>query len=268
MLPGAERGSLVHQRPELGNDLIATHPQRHAHDSPHGPQRRDPRRLADFNAASKSRAAVEQKEVAPLTAEEVFHFLLVTADRWYGPLFHVAVGTGLRDGELFGLRWQDVDLDNATLEVRYAMQRVKGQPTFVEPKTQKSRRTLPHEHTTVAALRRQKKRQDQARLAAGARWQEWNLVFSSTVSTPLNPSNVTHRLQRYLEATGLPRQRFHDLRHCAASLLLAEGADLRMIMNVLGHSQISLTANTYTHRSEELRRDAAERMGAALEGVG
>jgi integrase len=225
--------------------------------------------LVQANAASRSRAPVQQtKQVIPLTADQVRHFLTFTRDDWYGPLFHVAIGTGLRQGELLGLRREDVDLDNAVLRVRFALQRINGKPTFVEPKTQRSRRTLALDPLTVDALRRQEDRQLEARRAAGERWQEWNLVFTSTVGTPLNPSNVTHALQRLLEKAGLPRQRFHDLRHCAASLLLAEGADLRTIMDVLGHSQISLTANLYTHLSEELRRDAAERMGAALSGNG
>lgn len=111
-------------------------------------------------------------------------------------------------------------------------------------------------------------RQYEARLAAGEKWQEWGLVFTTTVGTPLNPSNVTHRLQKLLAEADLPRQRFHGLRHCRASLLRSHGADLYAVKEVLGHSQVGLTANTYTHFSEELRRDAAERMGAALEGKG
>lgn len=228
------------------------------------------------NAAAKSKAPTQdRKQVIPLTTAQVAHFLTLTRDDRYGPLFHAAIATGLRQGELFGLRWRDVDLDEATLTVRHAMQRVDGKPTFVEPKTQRSRRTIAIDSTTVEALRRQKVRQLEARLLAGGQWQDWDLVFSSSIGTPLNPSNVTHRFQALIadlfadqiKAGELTRQRFHDLRHCAASLLLSQGADMREIMEQLGHSQISLTANTYTHLSDELRRATADRMGAALTAV-
>lgn len=205
-----------------------------------------------------------KQPVQPLTADQARTFLDATKDDRLGPLFHVAMTTGLRQGELFGLRWDDVDLTAGTLSVRYAMQRVDGKPTFVEPKTAKSRRTIPLAAATVAALKRQHKRQLQDRLLAGSRWQDWGLVFASTIGTPLNPPNVTHRLQRLLSEAGLPRQRFHDLRHLAASLLLAAGVPARSIMEQLGHSQISLTMNTYAHLSPALMREAADAMDAIL----
>ncbi len=217
----------------------------------------------------------DPKEVSPLTVEQVARFLIATRSDTYGPLYHVAIGTGLRQGELFGLRWKHVDLDDAFLTVRFAMQRIDGKPAFVEPKTKRSRRTLALDPTTVDALRRQRIAQLEARLLAGAQWQDWGLVFTSSIGTPLESSNVTHRFQERiadifaagLKAGELTHQRFHDLRHCAASLLLAQGADMREIMEQLGHSQIHLTANTYTHLSKELKRATADRMGAALKVV-
>ena len=99
---------------------------------------------------------------------------------------------------------------------------------------------------------------------AGDRWQEWGLVFTSSIGTPLNPSNVTHRLQALLKDARQPRQRFHDLRHCSASLLLAGGVAPRTIMGILGHSQIALTMNTYAHLSPALERDAARAIDTVL----
>lgn len=202
--------------------------------------------------------------VQPLTAAQVRLFLDATKEDRLGPLIHVAIASGLRQGELFGLRWRDVDLDAGTLTVRYAMQRIVGVPTFVEPKTVLSRRTVPLPPSAVAALRRQRTRQLEDRLLAGPHWQDWELVFASTVGTPLESCNVTHRFQRLLNEAGLPRQRFHDLRHCAASLLLSGGVPARTIMGILGHSQISLTMNTYAHLSPALERDAADRMETFL----
>jgi integrase len=207
-----------------------------------------------------------RKPVQPLTAEQARHFIDATKNDRLGPLFQVAITTGLRQGELFGLRWQDVDLDAGTLAVRHALQRIGGEPTFVEPKTALSRRSITLPASAIAALRSQRIRQLEMRLAAGTAWQDWELVFTSSIGTPLEPSNVTKRLHALLEGAGLPRQRFHDLRHCAASLLLAGGVAPRTIMGILGHSQISLTMNTYAHLSPSLERDAADRLEAILTG--
>jgi integrase len=122
--------------------------------------------------------------------------------------------------------------------------------------------TLPA--SAVAALRTQRARQKEARLLADDRWQDWGLVFASTIGTPLELSNVSTRLHTLLNEANLPHQRFHDLRHCAASLLLVGGVAPRTIMGILGHSQISLTMNTYAHLSPALEHDAARALDAVL----
>jgi integrase len=98
----------------------------------------------------------------------------------------------------------------------------------------------------------------------GERWQDWNLVFPSAIGTPLDGNNVTHRLQRHLERVGLPRQRFHDLRHCCASLLLAQGVHARAVMEILGHSQIALTMDTYSHVMPTMLRGATDDLDELL----
>ena len=172
----------------------------------------------------------------------------------------------MRQGELFGLRWEDIDFERNTVRVRRALQRVKGKPTFVEPKSESSRRTITLPAVAMAAFRMQRTRQLEQRLLAGDQWQDWGLVFSSSKGTPLDGPNVNKRLQKLLEQAGLPRQRFHDLRHGCASLLLAAGVPPRTIMGVLGHSQISLTLNTYSHLSPALERDAADALDRMLAG--
>jgi integrase len=187
-----------------------------------------------------------------------------TKDDRLGPLFQVAVVSGLRHGVLFALRWEDVDLDAGTLTVRYTLQRINGKPQFMELKTPLSRRTVTLPPVAVSALKVQRRRQLEARLLVGDGWKDWNLVFASAIGTPLEPSNVIHRLQHLLVEAGLPRQRFHDLRHCAASLLLAGGVAPRTIIGILGHSQISLTMNTYAHLSPSLEREAARALDQLL----
>lgn len=204
------------------------------------------------------------KQVMPLTPVEARAFLAVIEGDRLGPLYRVAILTGLRQGELLGLRWQDVDLAGAALTVRHALQRVDGAPVLVEPKTTRSRRTIALPAGAVAALKEQRRRQAEDRLAAGGRWEDWGLVFASTVGTPLDGCNVTHRLQRILADAGLRRQRFHDLRHLCATLLLSQGVSPRVVMEQLGHSQIGLTMNTYAHVMPTMLRDAADALDAAL----
>lgn len=114
-----------------------------------------------------------------------------------------------------------------------------------EKRTRSAHDPLPP--TAVATLREQQARVKDARSLAGSRWVEWGLVFPSTPGTPSTGTNVTHRLQATLANAGLPRQRFHDLHHCCAKLLLAQGVPARVVQDVLGRSQVSLTLGTYSH---------------------
>ena len=176
----------------------------------------------------------------------------------------VALATGMRRGEALGLRWSDVDLEAGQLAVRQSLLRAGSHPTFAEPKSSRSRRTIALPDVAVEALRAQRVRQLQDRLLAGSRWQEHGLVFTSSIGTPVEPSQLTKRLQRLLAAAGLPRLRFHDLRHGTASLLVAPGNHPRTIMEVLGHASITMTMNTYAHVAPALQREAAASLDAVL----
>jgi integrase len=149
--------------------------------------------------------------------------------------------------------------------VRAAMVNVKTSVQITELKSARSRRTIALPAVAVEALRSHRVRQLEARLAAGGRWQDRGFVFTSLVGTPLDPRNVTRKFKALLAAAKLPNIRLHDLRHSCATLLLAQGVSPRVVMETLGHSQISLTLNTYTHVLPALQRDAAARMNAVLE---
>lgn len=204
---------------------------------------------------------VVRPEVQPLTPEAAKALLEAARGDRLSALYTVALALGLRQGELLGLRWADVDLDNGFLHVRRALQRIDGKLQLVEPKTAKSRRTIAMPAFVVAALREHRLRQGLERMFVGEGWQDaFGLVFTTAIGTPLDEGNVRRQFKRLLAKAGLPDMRFHDLRHSCASLLLAQGLSLRAIMEVLGHSQIALTANTYTHILPQMQREAADAM--------
>jgi integrase len=204
--------------------------------------------------------------VEPFTPEQARQFLAAMGDHPLEPLFTPALTVGLRQGELLGLRWSDVDLDAGRLVVRQQLQRVDGRLQLVEPKSESSRRTLALPVVAVGAIRRQRGLQGRQRLLAGDRWQDGGFVFTTSKGTPLDGSTVTHAFQRALADAGLPRQRFHDLRHACATLQLAQGVPLKVVSERLGHSQIGLTADVYSHVVPALDREAASRMDAVFEG--
>jgi len=203
----------------------------------------------------------ERKKAQPLTLEQI-HALLEQArgHRLYA-LFVLAVSLGLRQGELLGLRWQDVDFEHGLLHVRVQLQRVGGRFALLEPKSESSRRTLQLPDFVAEALRQHRANQLLERAQMGAEWRgEWDLVFLTSAGTPINSRNLLRTYYGLLRKAGIPRVPFHTLRHTAASWLLAMGCDIRTVQAVLGHSQIGITADLYTHIVPALLKDAAQKM--------
>ena len=180
-------------------------------------------------------------------------------------LFSVALALGLRQGEALGLRWQDVDLFKGTLRVSHQLQRVDGRLALVPPKTEKSRRTLVMPPLIIAVLREHQKRQEAEKTWAGSKWEENGLVFANRTGRPTQAKHAIELFHQALDAAGMRRIRFHDLRHSCATLLLVQGVSPRVVMEVLGHSEIALTMNAYSHVVPELRTEAAQRMQEILE---
>lgn len=222
-----------------------------------------PRNVAELANAPR----VPKREIEPLTAEEARRLLDALEGERLKALFVLAVSTGLRQGELLGLRWPDIDLGEGVLRVRHGLQRQDGEYRFVEPKSKQSRRTLPLPGMAVSALRCHRVSQAEERLEAGPKWEESDLVLPTRVGRPMHPSVVRSAFRRALKTAGLKQQRFHDLRHCCATLLAAGGAHPREIMKTLSHSQISVTMNVYnTHAIPSRQRETAEWMDAMLAG--
>lgn len=209
---------------------------------------------------------IPRRRVSPLSVEQVRAFLAaITGDRLEA-LYLVALGVGLRQGEILGLRWSDVDLEGGTLTVRHALARIEGRLVLVEPKSVSSRRVVPLPAFVHDALVAHRDRQvaEPLPLRPDPPAPFSDLVFMTTHGTPLDAITITRRFQRILADAGLPHQRFHDLRHACATLLLAQGVPARVVMETLGHSEISLTLNTYSHVMPSVGREAAERMDQLL----
>ncbi len=207
---------------------------------------------------------VQRFEISALDTDQAQRLLTAIRGDRLEALYSVALAIGLRQGEALGLRWRDLDLVGGVLRVRHALQRVDGNLVLIEPKTTRSRRTIQLPALAVDALREHRERQEAERAVVGELWEDQDFVFTSQLGRPLDGATVTHRFQKLLAAAGLPRQRFHDLRHGCATLLLAQGVSPRVVMDVLGHSAITLTLNTYSHVVPALQTEAARRMDAAL----
>ena len=149
-------------------------------------------------------------------------------------LYRLAIASGLRQGELLGLRWQDVDLETRTLSVRHILQ--QGTRTLAEPKTDRSRRTIALDAVPTEALRKHRVRQVEERMAAGQRWQDGGFIFATAIGTPMHRRNLVRAFHAALDPAGIPRQPFHQLRHACATLLLESGEELANISKLLGHS--------------------------------
>ena len=185
------------------------------------------------------------------------------------PLIVLAMYTGMRQGELLGLPWKNVDLVGGQLTVLQALSRRKAAaPVLAEPKTKRSRRTLPLPPLAVAALQAHRERQRFEELAAGEGWQNSaGLVFTAQDGAPLDPSTATHAFQRCIKAASLPPMRFHDLRHGYATLVIASGGGLREVQEGLGHASITTTANVYAHVAPATLKRVADNLQALITGA-
>ncbi len=179
-------------------------------------------------------------------------------------LFRLMLATGLRRGEALALHWSEVDLDAGQLRVRWTLSRTSQGLQLDEPKTDKSRRTVPLPRSAVGTLRAHRSRQEDERREADGAWLDTGLVFTTEIGTPLEPRNVLRRFELLAQRAGLPGVHLHTLRHSAASFLLAAGTHTKVVQEHLGHSSYAITADIYSHVGPALQREAADRLDQAL----
>jgi integrase len=206
-----------------------------------------------------------ESEIHPLTREEAQLFLDVCSGQRFEALYVVAISTGMRQSELLGLHWRDIDLDDGVLRVRAQLKREDGRWLFKEPKTKKSRRQIALAAPTVAALRRHRACQDDERRAVGELWQDLDLVFCTHGGGPLMARNLYRDFKTQTKRAELPTTvRFHDLRHTCATLLLSARVNPNVVSELLGHASVAITLDIYSHVLPDMQQDAALAMAALL----
>ncbi|MGP3636856.1 tyrosine-type recombinase/integrase [Streptomyces sp. 24-1644] len=205
----------------------------------------------------------KSRELSPWSLDETLSFLAAARKDPLYAAFVLAITMGLRRGELVGLRWTDVDLDNRVLYVRQQTQRRRGVLYDDDPKGRR-RRAVPLPAMCIAPLRWHRMRQVAAKARAGESWQEGGHVFVTRTGRPVEPRNVYRSFTRVAESAGLRVIRLHDARHGCATILTAAGVAPRVVMEILGHSQISITMDVYTHVVQDTQREAISHMDRLL----
>jgi integrase len=198
-------------------------------------------------ASPPSATAARSPEARTWTPDELRTFLAEMREHHHRALFRLAAMTGLRRGELCGLRWADVDLDAGRLVVRRTITTVNHEPLEGAVKTARSRRGVELDAATVAGLRAHRARQLQERLLVGAGYRDRDLVFARPDGEPWNPDSVGRAFARAIKRTTLPRIRLHDLRHTHATHLLAAGVNMKIVSERLGHATVGFTLDVYGH---------------------
>ncbi len=222
--------------------------------------------LAPRNAAAAAKPpVVDPVEHQTWDSDQVVQFFEHVNDDRFFAAYVLAATTGMRRGEVLGLRWPDVDLDAGQLAVRQTVTTVSYQPVITTPKTERSRRVVYLDEHTVDVLRAHRRRQVEERKAAGPAWfDEHDLVFRDDLGDVVNPDWFSREFARQVKASGLPKIRFHDLRHSYATLALKAGVHPKVVSERLGHATVGVTLDLYSHVTPAIARDAADAVASRL----
>ena len=192
---------------------------------------------------------VEHQEMKTLTADQLVAFFREAKNSGVFEMYYLELATGLRRGELLGLKWDDINLETGVIHVKRQVARINGEVVEAPLKTKNSYRTLSIGADAVEILKEQRDK------VAG------EYVFPSPNGGPISPDSVLHMLHRVLERAGLPKIRFHDLRHTFSTLALQNGVDVKTVSSMLGHYNAGFTLRTYAHATRQKQEQAAEKMG-------
>ena len=223
-------------------------------------------RLVSTNVSDDARLPPrEEPRQQPLTAEQASLLLQKVKEHELEGLLTLALATGMREGELLGLRWADIDFTKGIVQVGRTLTYISGHG-FIEskPKTARSKRRIVLPQFAMDVLKHHRAKQLEKRLAAGSSWVDRDLIFPDRDGDYLIPVTLLRRFRKLLRNAGLPRIRFHDLRHSAATLLLGMGVEMKIVQELLGHSSISITADIYGHVLPPMYKSAMDKMDGFL----
>lgn len=217
------------------------------------------------NVASMSRAPKSVRgEGRTLSPDQARHLLATLKGHHNEALYSLMLCTGLRRGEALGLMWPDLDRDTGVIRVARQLKRETTGLVTSDTKTFRSRRALNLPSHLLDVLLNHEQRQQRERERRGSRWSDTEFIFTTSIGTPIDPRNLHREFRRICDLAGLGRWHPHELRHSAASLMLAQGVKLHVVSQVLGHSSIRMTSDVYGHLLDPDRQDAAVAMGAVL----
>jgi integrase len=199
-------------------------------------------------------------EIHPLTKEQAQRLLSIAKGHLLEGLLTMALATGMRKGELLSLRWEDVNMDNMSLQVRRTVAKYKGGYVESEPKTAGSRRKIILPQFVIDALKQHRVYQLEARLKMGDAWVDSDLLFCNLNGDYYPFATLDQQFKALLKKAGLPPIRFHDLRHSAATLLLTMEVHPKVVQELLGHSQIRMTLDTYSHVLPSMQQEAMKKL--------
>jgi integrase len=212
-------------------------------------------------ADAVQRPKVEETERHILTEEQAQRLVIASQGKRFGVLYYLALMTGMREGELLGLKWEDLDWTRGIVEVKRQLQRSAGQGlALVPPKTKAGRRQIKIGQETLERLAAHRSQQDLQKSAMGDRWVENDLIFPNTLGKPLSGRDMIIEFKSLLKKNGLPNIRFHDLRHTSLSFLLNSGTPVITVQHRAGHSKASITTDTYGHSMGHSEDEAAIRI--------
>jgi integrase len=197
-----------------------------------------------------------KKPMRTLTPSELEALLEHASGNQFYPIYYTAVSTGLREAELLGLTWRDIDLDRLSISVNKVLYKRRGVCQFNEPKTSHSRRRVSMTPKLALFLKKYKEERELLCLELGKCLTLDDLVFANTEGKPIDPGVLSHNFGRIVKRVGLEGVRFHDLRHTFASLMLLRGAKPKVISEALGHSSVAFTMDVYSHIIEGMQQDA------------
>ncbi|MEX2252631.1 MAG: tyrosine-type recombinase/integrase, partial [Thermoleophilaceae bacterium] len=226
------------------------------------------RNVAEVADAPKARSAAKRPEIKVWTPEELHAFLDLVADNRHHAAWFVSSHTGMRRGEILGLRWSDLDLDGRKLSVCQAVILVAYKLTISDVKTDTGRRSIDLDDRTIAVLRSWRKRQLEERMLVGPdAYKDHDLVFARPDGTPVNPDAFSQSFDRIIARSTLPRIRLHDLRHTHASILLRAGVNVKVVSERLGHANPAFTITVYQHIIPGMQAGAATVFSDLVAGV-